>query len=163
MCWQKCQSREAGDQYQPPSSSASILYGFRTPHVSTAPAWVARKETPALVHPQTKSRPACQRGTGQDSAARGETNALSTNRCRHGLLGGHTTVPSGQGVNSRGYHPWVTYGVFISTGIYQLYFYFPTYCISCAMMYTSLHQRKESHGRPQERPDHFCQAGAQAV
>lgn len=53
-------------------------------------------------------------------------------------------MPSGQGVNSRGYHPWETYGIFISTGIYQLYFSFPTYCIPRAMMYTSLHHNERN-------------------
>ena len=53
-------------------------------------------------------------------------------------------MPYGQGVNSRGYHPWETYACFISTGIYQLYFYFPTYCIPLAMMYTSLHHNERN-------------------
>lgn len=53
-------------------------------------------------------------------------------------------MPYGQGVNSRGYHPWETYARFISTGIYQLYFSFPTYCIPLAMMYTSLHHNERN-------------------
>ena len=66
-------------------------------------------------------RPACQRGTGQDTEASGETNSVSTNRCHHGVLGAHgvygkilTLVPSGQGMNSLGYHPWGTYRLFTS-------------------------------------------------
>lgn len=87
---------------KPEISAGHHLQGQKSTHQPYSeryqgPAWAARKETPALVHPQSKSRPACQRGTGQDTEARGETNSVSTNRCVLRALGTVTIGCAGRG------------------------------------------------------------------
>ena len=65
------------------------LYANRTPSEITAPAWVARKETPALVHPQTNAVQPVSEGLDKTEWQVVRQTLHRRNRCLKGLLGRH--------------------------------------------------------------------------
>ena len=143
----------AGDQYQPPSSSTYISTSavLRTT-VSTCMGG-AEGNTGTGHTPRLNSRPACQRGTGQDVRTSGEDKPHIDESLPYGFASRTPRMcPMGRD-EYLDYSPLGNLCLFIYTGIYQLYFFASTYCIHffvCIILCTIQQRSKHESGYQQQ-------------